>query len=64
MSDKMIGVVNFDKKPHSVELRELPVPGATLRAYGFADGHSELHKSETGDFRDWEAQHIIAPQNQ
>jgi len=43
----------------TIVIREIPVAGSTLRAYGFADGHSEIHKEETGDFSAYEAQHII-----
>ncbi len=35
--------------------------GGWLRAYGFADGHSELHRADNGDFAPWEAQHILVP---
>ncbi|HEY5911962.1 MAG TPA: sigma-70 family RNA polymerase sigma factor [Verrucomicrobiae bacterium] len=35
--------------------------GAWHRAYGFADGHSELHRADNGDFGPWEAQHMLAP---
>jgi len=31
------------------------------RAYGFADGHSELHKAVDGNFQPWEQQRMIAP---
>jgi prepilin-type processing-associated H-X9-DG protein len=37
--------------------------GGWLRAYAFADGHAEIHKAADGNFQPWEAQHIIAPQN-
>jgi hypothetical protein len=38
--------------------------GGWLRAYGFADGHSEIHKTADGNFQPWEAQHLAptAPQ--
>jgi RNA polymerase sigma factor (sigma-70 family) len=36
--------------------------GGWLRAYAFADGHSEIHKTEDGNFEPWEAQHMTAPQ--
>ena len=36
--------------------------GGWLRAYAFADGHSEIHKAADGNFQPWEAQHMIAPQ--
>ena len=35
--------------------------GGWLRAYAFADGHSEIHRADDGNFQSWEAQHIIAP---
>ena len=31
------------------------------RAYGFADGHSEIHKTPDGNFDSWEAQHTATP---
>lgn len=31
--------------------------GRWARTYGFADGHSEIHFTDDGDFRAWEAQH-------
>ena len=33
--------------------------GSWVRAYGFADGHSEIHKATDGNFETWEAQHMI-----
>jgi len=38
------------------------VDGGAVRAYGFADGHSEIHKAVDGNFQTWEAQHMILPQ--
>ena len=38
--------------------------GGWLRAYGFADGHSELHKAVDGDFGPWEQQHRQQPLGQ
>jgi hypothetical protein len=35
--------------------------GGWARAYGFADGHSEIHKTADGNFQPWEAQHIAVP---
>lgn len=35
--------------------------GGAHRAYGFADGHSEIHKAKDGDFLAWEQQHMIPP---
>lgn len=35
--------------------------GRWNRSYGFADGHSEIHHSEDGNFEPWEKQHMIAP---
>lgn len=47
----------------TILLREkvpVPAPGAKgwVRAYGFADGHSELHRSEDGNFDEWESSKI------
>ena len=35
--------------------------GSWRRAYGFADGHSELHLSPDGNFEPWEKQHTFSP---
>jgi hypothetical protein len=35
--------------------------GSWHRAYGFADGHSELHRASDGDFAAWEKQHLFSP---
>jgi RNA polymerase sigma factor (sigma-70 family) len=34
--------------------------GGWVRTYGFADGHSEVHKSDDGNFQTWEAQRLVA----
>lgn len=36
--------------------------GGWLRAYAFADGHSEIHKAPDGNFQPWEAKHMLLPQ--
>ncbi|HTH47485.1 MAG TPA: sigma-70 family RNA polymerase sigma factor [Candidatus Limnocylindria bacterium] len=35
--------------------------GGWMRTYAFADGHSEVHRSDDGDFSAWEAQHQVQP---
>jgi hypothetical protein len=41
-----------------------PSGSGWVRTYGFADGHSEAHRTEDGDFGPWEAQHTApAPDN-
>jgi hypothetical protein len=35
--------------------------GSWSRSYGFADGHSEIHRAVDGNFAPWEAQHMAAP---
>jgi len=35
--------------------------GKLLKAYGFADGHAEIYKSEDGNFDKWEDERIIKP---
>ena len=35
--------------------------GGWNRAYGFADGHSEIHVSQDGNFEAWEQQHMYSP---
>lgn len=37
--------------------------GKWARAYGFGDGHSELHLSDTPDDADWEAAHTVVHQD-
>lgn len=34
--------------------------GSAHRAYGFADGHSEIHKAVDGNFQPWEQQHMLS----
>jgi hypothetical protein len=38
--------------------------GKWAKAYGFADGHSEVHSDSNGNFDEWEQQHIPVPKNQ
>ncbi|MGA2244776.1 MAG: sigma-70 family RNA polymerase sigma factor [Verrucomicrobiota bacterium] len=35
--------------------------GKWFKAYGFADGHSELHTEPDGNFDEWENQHTVSP---
>jgi RNA polymerase sigma factor (sigma-70 family) len=35
--------------------------GSWNRAYGFADGHSEIHKAPDGSFESWEKEHTLSP---
>ena len=35
--------------------------GRWARTYGFADGHSEVHASDDGDYRAWEAERQAQP---
>jgi len=35
--------------------------GGWARAYGFADGHSEIHVSQDGSFDTWERSRLISP---
>jgi RNA polymerase sigma factor (sigma-70 family) len=47
------------------EVEPTPGPdGGWLKAYGFADGHSEIHQAQDGDFAPWETQHIQPPAGQ
>jgi len=34
--------------------------GGWMRAYGFTDGHSEVHRAPDGDFEPWEKQHTFS----
>jgi len=36
-----------------------PIGGGWARAYSFADGHSEIHKSDDGNFGPWEEQRRV-----
>jgi len=38
--------------------------GGSVRAYGFADGHSEIHRAEDGNFEKWESEHMQKPGEQ
>jgi RNA polymerase sigma factor (sigma-70 family) len=38
--------------------------GGWVRAYGFADGHAEIHRESDGHFESWEQQHMLAPSSQ
>jgi hypothetical protein len=35
--------------------------GKWSKAYGFADGHSEIHVEADGNFEAWEKEHIVSP---
>ena len=37
------------------------VNGGWARTYGFADGHTEVHKADDGNFDPWEKQHMFSP---
>jgi hypothetical protein len=56
------GALNSLNNPAStIVIREkeaMPAPnGGWVKAYAFADGHSEIHRSEDGNFEPWEQQH-------
>ena len=42
------------------QARQMPY-GNWTRAYGFADGHSEIHSAADGNFEPWEKERIITP---
>lgn len=52
----------------TIVLREVnPDPAVNngwTKTYGFADGHVEIHRSDTGDFQSYEAQHFFVPPSQ
>jgi hypothetical protein len=58
----LYGAANF---PNVIVLREKDPwqssNGNWLRTYGFADGHSEVHSADNGDFGPWESQHVVVP---
>jgi RNA polymerase sigma factor (sigma-70 family) len=56
------GALNSLNNPSStIVIREreaMQAPnGGWVKAYAFADGHSEIHRSEDGNFEPWEKQH-------
>jgi hypothetical protein len=60
------GAINEITNPQSVILiREKQawqtLDGGWVKGYGFADGHSEIHKAQDGNFTPWESQHIAPP---
>jgi RNA polymerase sigma factor (sigma-70 family) len=60
------GLVNEITNPQSViVIREKEawqtIDGGWARGYSFADGHSEIHKAEDGNFVPWESQHLVQP---
>ena len=42
------------------QARQMPY-GNWTRAYGFADGHSEIHSAADGNFEPWEKDRILTP---
>ena len=42
------------------QARQMP-HGNWTRAYGFADGHSEIHSAADGNFEPWEKERILTP---
>jgi hypothetical protein len=58
-------ITNITAPALVVVLREKPprrgYDGKWSRAYGFADGHSEIASSPDGSYADWEKRHIVAP---
>ena len=48
-------VVVREKQAH-----QMPT-GNWVKAYGFGDGHAELHSEADGNFDAWEKEHILAP---
>lgn len=45
-----------EKLEYSIQL-----PDGMARAYAFVDGHSEIHKAESGDFGPWEQERLNRP---
>jgi hypothetical protein len=61
------GAINEITNPQSIivvrEREAWQTPdGGWARGYGFADGHSEIHKSNDGNFQPWEAQRLVGGQ--
>lgn len=63
------GALNDLTNPRSIivirekEARQSP-DGSWNKAYGFADGHSEVHRAPDGNFGPWEDQHLQKPVGQ
>jgi hypothetical protein len=59
------GLLTNFKDPHWIivlrEIRPWPKDGQWVKAYGFADGHMEVHAEPDGNFDPWEQQHITEP---
>ncbi len=60
------GTLTSIKNPGQVvilrEKQAHQMPGGNwVKAYGFGDGHSEIHSEADGNFDAWEKQHILAP---
>jgi RNA polymerase sigma factor (sigma-70 family) len=59
------GTLSLTNPASTIVLREnqahQSADGGWARTYGFADGHAEVHRSETGDFSEWESRHMGSP---
>lgn len=54
-------IVLREREPFSVHSGEAQAGGRPLaKTYAFADGHSEIHAGEAGDFEAWERERIVA----
>ena len=63
------GAINELTNPQSIiVIREKEAwqtaDGGWVKGYGFADGHSEIHKAVDGNFQPWEAQHLVGAAGQ
>jgi hypothetical protein len=58
------GLRDFKNPVSTILVRERPefalhLPdGGIQRCYGFADGHSEIHRFDSTDFASWEQEHL------
>lgn len=61
-------ITNVAKPASTIVIREREPyrtpDGGWVKAYGFADGHSEIHKADDGNFTAWEQEHMQKPGGQ
>jgi RNA polymerase sigma factor (sigma-70 family) len=58
---------NLANPAEAIVVRELQPwtrNGKLNKAYGFGDGHAEIHSDTSGNFDEWEQQHVAVPKNQ
>lgn len=60
-------ISNITKPSQTILLKEKQAwqgpNGSWTKCYGFADGHSEIHKEASGNFNQFEKEHTFSPEN-